>query len=183
MDNSKINLNEIYTEKEIQDIKKIIPTMSTLIMSNIGKLNKYPNIAFSSNEKTKEGNSNQYIEKNKFIELILEKAQLIFKEENNIILTKSISYILEEIQKHLDNTNINKQFEANKLSKNKLGQNLNENIEFNKNDNFNKISPNKILILNKHIYLDTNHSPSIFNKNKSNEILPIRIRQKIILII
>ena len=178
MDNSKINLNEIYTEKEIQDIKKIIPTMSTLIMSNIGKLNKYPNIAFSSNEKTKEGNSNQYIEKNKFIELILEKAQLIFKEENNIILTKSISYILEEIQKHLDNTNINKQFEANKLSKNKLGQNLNENIEFNKQDNFNKISHNKKLILNKHIYLDTNHSPSIFNKNKSNEILPISARYK-----
>ena len=178
MDNSKINLNEIYTAKEIQDIKKIIPTMSTLIMSNIGKLNKYPNITFSSSSKKEEDNSNQYISKNKFIELILEKAQLIFKEENNIILTKSISYILEEIQKHLNNTNINKPIEINKLSKNKLGQNLNENIEFNKNDNFNKISPIKKLILSKHIYKDAHFSPSIFNKNKSNEFLPISARVK-----
>ncbi len=178
MDNSKINLNEIYTEKEIQDIKKIIPTMSTLIMSNIGKLNKYPNISFSSKEKTKEGNYNQYIDKNKFIELILEKAQLIFKEENNVILTKSISYILEEIQKHLDNTNINKKVGANKVTKNNFGQNLNENIEFNKKDNFNKISPNKNVILNKNIYMDTPISPFIFNKNNSNEFLPISARIK-----
>jgi len=178
MDNSKINLNEIYTEKEIQDIKKIIPTMSTLIMSNIGKLNKYPNISFSSKEKTKEGNYNQYIDKNKFIELILEKAQLIFKEENNVILTKSISYILEEIQKHLDNTNINKKIGTNKVTKNNFGQNLNENIEFNKKDNFNKISPNKNVILNKNIYMDTPISPFIFNKNNSNEFLPISARIK-----
>ena len=178
MDNSKINLNEIYTEKEIQDIKKIIPTMSTLIMSNIGKLNKYPNISFSSKEKTKEGNYSQYIDKNKFIELILEKAQLIFKEENNVILTKSISYILEEIQKHLDNTNINKKIGTNKVTKNNFGQNLNENIEFNKKDNFNKISPNKNVILNKNIYMDTPISPFIFNKNNSNEFLPISARIK-----
>jgi len=178
MDNSKINLNELYTEKEIQDIKKIIPTMGPLIMSNIGKLNKYPNIAFSSDEQTEEGNLNQYIDKNKFIELILEKAQLIFKEENNIILTKSITYILEEIQKHLDNTNLNIKFETNKLTKNKLGKKLNENLEFNKKDNFNKASSNKNIIPNKYIYRDNCFPHSSFNKNKSNEFLPIFTRNK-----
>jgi hypothetical protein len=94
MDNSKINLNEIYTAKEIQDIKKIIPTMSTLIMSNIGKLNKYPNITFSSSSKKEEDNSNQYISKNKFIELILEKS---FVENSFVVLYAKLCRILCEI--------------------------------------------------------------------------------------
>ena len=130
------------------------------------------------NEKAREANSNQYIDKNKFIELILEKAQYIFKEENNTILTKSISYILEEIQKHLDNTNLNKKFGTDRFTKNKLILNPNENIELNKKDNFNKISPNKNLILNKHFYRDMHSPPFVFNKNKSNNHSPLSARIK-----
>ena len=150
MDNSKINLNNLYTEKEIQDIKKLIPSISPLIISNIDKINKYPNISFLSKEKSKEDSFNQYINRNNFIELILEKAKLIFKEENNVILTKSMSYVLEEIQKYLDNSNLNKKVKTNKLKKNIFSPNLKEKIQLNGKDNyFNKISPNKYLLLNR----------------------------------
>ena len=179
MDNSKINLNHLYTEKEIQDIKKLIPSISPLIISNIDKINKYPNISFLSKEKSKEVSFNQYINRNNFIELILEKAKLIFKEENNVLLTKSMSYVLEEIQKNLDNSNLNKKVKTNKLTKTIFSPNLKEKIQLNgKENNYNKISPKKYLLLNRNFSRSTHSPTSGFNKNKYNDFLPISCRIK-----
>ena len=124
--NNKINLNNLYTNKEIEDIKKIIPRIKPLIISNINQVNKNSNQSPLSKDIFQLKNSNQYIDKQKFIELILEKAQFIFKEENNIILTKSISYILEEIQKLLDKTKNKTKIEKKKLTKNSMSLNFDE---------------------------------------------------------
>ena len=103
--NFKINLNNIYTNKEIEDIKKIIPKLKPLItnVSNVNTINRHLNQNSLPKEIFQLKGLNHYIDKQKFIELILEKVKNIFKEENNIILTKSISFILEEIQKLIDN--------------------------------------------------------------------------------
>ena len=113
--NSKVNLNNLYSPKEIEDIKKIIPKLNILINSNINKNNRNPiNSYFAKNKTERKISRPNYIDRNEFIELILEKAKLQFKQENNIVLSKSISFIIEEMQK---NSNEPKKLRKNKFSK------------------------------------------------------------------
>ena len=169
---SKINLNYLYSKKEIEDIKKIIPKIKPLINSNINKINKFSNQSPES-KNINEGNFNQYIDKNKFIELILEKAKYIFKKENNIIFSKSISFVLEEILKML------KKNENNKLTKNSLSINLNPKIKASsKNINLYKRIPEKNQFLIKLNSGKGLFSPKSNRINKSNDFIPFSPNNK-----
>ena len=179
---NKINLSSLYTNQEIEDIKKIIPKIKPLIISNISninKINKYSNQSPLSKDIFQLKNSNQYIDKQKFIELILEKAQYIFKEENNIILTKSISYILEEIQKLLDKTKNKAKIEYKKLTKNSISLKFDENKIIKRN---NQISDRINQDKNKfNIKLSSSKSrvSSLSNdKNKTMEFIPFSPNNK-----
>ena len=126
--NSKVNLNNLYSPKEIEDIKKIIPQLNTLIVSNTNKNNRNPiNSYFAKNRTERKTSRQNYIDRNEFIELILEKAKLQFKQENNIVLSKSISFIIEEMQK--------KSNEPKKLRKNKFSKLTNNSNTINNNHN------------------------------------------------
>ena len=169
---SKMNLNYLYTKKEIEEIKKIIPKIKPLINSNINKMDKNSNLSHES-KNIIEDNINQYIDKNKFIELILEKTKNIFKQENNIIFSKSISFILEEIQKIKNEAKKKKKIENNNLTKNSLSINLNTKIKINsKNINLHKRSPDKnsfFIKLNRGKGL---FSPKSSRSDKSNDFIP-----------
>ena len=170
--NNKINLNNLYTNKEIEDIKKIIPRIKPLIISNINQVNKNSNQSPLSKDIFQLKNSNQYIDKQKFIELILEKAQFIFKEENNIILTKSISYILEEIQKLLDKTKNKTKIEKKKLTKNSMSLNFDENKTLKgNNQNSDRKSRDKIKFIIKLNSSKSQMSSNSNDKNKTNEFI------------
>ena len=88
----KINLSNIYTEKEIESLKKIFPQLSSLIISTPPKVQKTKNkkVSFASSK------INQYIEKEKFVKLITEILPNIFKGENSEILAKSLNIILKD---------------------------------------------------------------------------------------
>ena len=176
---SKINLNYLYTEKEIEDIKKIIPKIKPLINSNKNKINKFSNQSNETNNII-EDNFNQYIDKNKFIELILEKVKFIFKQENNVIFSKSISFILEEIQKNINESKKKKKNENNKLTKNSLSINLNRKFKTNnKNINLHKRSPDKNPFFIKINSGKGLFSPKSSRSNKSNDFMPYSPNNKI----
>ena len=120
---SKINLNNLFSQKEIDNIEKIIPEIKIMTNSNENNINENPN------KISQENTSNQFIDKNKFIELILEKAQLIFKEENNIAFSKSISYILKDIRQKLNESETKKKNEKIKLTKKSINLNSDEKIK------------------------------------------------------
>ena len=73
----KINLSNIYTEKEIDSLKKIFPNLSSLIITYPAKLSNH-----SSPNKSK---NFQFIEKDKFVKLIMEKMLHSLKGENSEI--------------------------------------------------------------------------------------------------
>ena len=88
----KLNLSNIYTEKELESLKKIFPKLSSLIIEVPYKVNKTKNKRIS----LVSSKINQFIEKDKFVKLITEKMQNIFKGENSEILAKSIDLILKD---------------------------------------------------------------------------------------
>ena len=174
---TKINLNNIYTQKEIEDIEKIIPNLKSLIISNIKNINKNQKL-FPKNE-SKEIEPHQYIDKNKFIELILEKAKIIFKEENNIVLTKSISYILKEIHRLLDESKHSRNKERDKLTKNSNNLNLSQKFQIKNQKSFvQRKSPEKNTIFIKLNSPKGLFSPTNRQKNKKIEFIPFSINNR-----
>ena len=179
--NSKVNLNNLYSPKEIEDIKKIIPQLNTLIISNINKNNRNPTNSYFAKNRTERKTSRQnYIDRNEFIELILEKAKLQFKQENNIVLSKSISFIIEEMQK--------KSNEPKKLRKNKFSKLTNNSNLINNNYNKKLIERNILTQKNspsKNPFFNNINTPSIrdyssrsHSKKFSNEYFPY-LRKKL----
>ena len=86
--NSQINLSKIYTEKEIEYMKKLFPKLTSLITLTPSNTSK--RLSIQSNPK-----SNQMVEREKFVKLITDKMMNVFKKEDSEILGKSISYILK----------------------------------------------------------------------------------------
>ena len=84
--NLKINLSNIYTEKELEQIKQLTPKLSSLIITPNAKKVKISNILPQKITKM-----NQFIDKEKFVKIILEQILNIFKDEENEILSKSIT--------------------------------------------------------------------------------------------
>ncbi len=177
---SKINLNSLFSQKEIEDIKAIIPKINPLIFRNINKINKYTNKSYYSKSKLSRSDSyEEYIDKNKFIELILEKAKLVFKEENNTILTKSISFIIGEIQKCFSESKEKRKKNFSKLTNNSYSMNFENAFKLNeKNIIYRKNSPNK-----NPFFININSQSRGFSslrnsKSKSKEMIPISANKR-----
>ena len=83
---TKINLSSIYTEKEIESMKKLFPKLSSLITTNPSKSTKRSSMKVSK--------PSQFIDKEQFVKLIAEKMMNTLKKEDSKIIEKSISYIL-----------------------------------------------------------------------------------------
>ena len=176
--NAKINLNNIFTPKEIEDIKKAIPKINTSIIQNINKKNKNPNNSlFSKNKISRNSSYRQYIDRNKFIELILEKIKLIFKEENNVILFKSISFIMEEIKKMINESKKVRKNELSKLTNTTSLMNFDYNIKVNEKNLFshkNSANINPFFVKMNSSWRDCSSRSN--SKNKSNDYIPFQMK-------
>ena len=139
----KINLSNIYTEKEIDSLKKIFPNLSPLIIT-------YP--------PNKSSKISQFIEKDKFVKLIIDKMLHSLKGENSEILAKSFELMLN------DNNTQKKEEKKNKRKTVKIAKNL---VDFNEKSKLNGeiIFPSKIP--KKNILLDK-YINSTKNKNSVN---------------
>ena len=170
---SKINLKNIYTQKEIEDIEKIIPSLKPLISENIKNLTKNQKPKKFLKNISKDIEPSQYIDKNKFIELILEKAKIIFNEENNALLTKSISYILDEIHKFSKESKPSRNLAQDKLTKNYVTYNLGEKLKIKDKKSFlQRKSPEQNTIFMKLNSGKGKFSPHIKQRNKNNGLIP-----------
>jgi hypothetical protein len=177
--NRKLNLNSIFTPKEIEEIKKNIPKINALIAQNSNIKNKNLNNSnFSKNKISKDSLHLNCIDKDKFIELILEKAKLIFKEENNIILFKSISFIMDEIQKMVNESKKQKKKKLSKITNTDNSTNFDYCIRLNeKNLYSHKNSPSKNPFLVKTNTHGRDYSSRSNSKIKTSELFSYKIKK------
>ena len=111
---NKLNLSEIYSNEEIKLLKKSIPDINNMIyLASNSELNSTKDSKlfndrvnphqlqyryFPPTKKMKNSNNNSFfIDKEKFYTLILEKIKRFLEQEENILLSKSISLIINEI--------------------------------------------------------------------------------------
>lgn len=160
----KINLSNIYKEKEIESLKKIFPQLSSLIVSLPSKSSK-----LSSLKSTK---LSLFIEKEKFVKLISEKMIDTFKSEGSEILAKSLPYLLDNASNDIEIKKVSA-FKRNsdntaKLTKNQIYVDF-SGKEKNNGDEvmFKKKSPKKILLNDKNAKNRTNY-PQIKRKMNIN---------------
>ena len=109
--NSQINLSKIYTEKEIEYMKKLFPKLTSLITLTPSNTSK--RLSIQSNPK-----SNQMVEREKFVKLITDKMMNVFKKEDSEILGKSISYILKSDEVSSKKNHRNTEISAKTLKSN-----------------------------------------------------------------
>jgi hypothetical protein len=177
--NRKLNLNSIFSPKEIEEIKKNIPKINALIVQNSNiKNKKLNNSHFPKNKISKDSLHLNCLDKDKFIELILEKAKLIFKEENNIILFKSISFIMDEIQKMVNESKKQKKKKLSKITNTDNSTNFDYCIRLNeKNLYSHKNSPNKNPFLVKTNTNCRDYSSRSNSKIKTSELFSYKIKK------
>ena len=118
-DSSQINLSNIYTDKELESMKKIFPQLSTLITSNPSTATT-KRLSFQQNPK-----SNQFVEREKFVKLITDQMMNMLNKEESEILGKSISYLLKSDDANIDKHRRNTQISA-KTFKNNYFKNISE---------------------------------------------------------
>jgi len=111
-DSSQINLSNIYTDKELESMKKIFPQLSTLITSNPSTATT-KRLSFQQNPK-----SNQFVEREKFVKLITDQMMNMLNKEESEILGKSISYLLKSDDANIDKHRRNTQISAKTLKNN-----------------------------------------------------------------
>ena len=142
--NIKINLSKIYSEKELEQIKKLIPNLSTLIFTSSEKSRKLSNVSSPKAKKVY-----QFIEKDKFVKIILDQILNLFKSDESEIISKSLYYLLNDNNNKSVKEIVNKRnSEITKLTKNHIFVNLAEKTK-NKGDNIfkQKKSPNKKILI------------------------------------
>ena len=118
-DSSQINLSNIYTDKELESMKKIFPQLSALITSNPSTATT-KRLSFQQNPK-----SNQFVEREKFVKLITDQMMNMLNKEESEILGKSISYLLKSDDANIDRHRRNTQISA-KTFKNNYFKNISE---------------------------------------------------------
>ena len=118
-DSSQINLSNIYTDKELESMKKIFPQLSALITSNPSTATT-KRLSFQQNPK-----SNQFVEREKFVKLITDQMMNMLNKEESEILGKSISYLLKSDDANIDKHRRNTQISA-KTFKNNYFKNMSE---------------------------------------------------------
>ena len=156
----KINLSNIYTEKEIDSLKKIFPNLSSLIITY---QMKSPNQ--SSPNKLK---ISQFIDKDKFVKLITEKMLHSLKGENKEIILKSFELMLNDnnVPKKEEKKNKRKTV---KIVKNNILTEYNEKSKINGELIFQTKIPKKNILLDKYINSTKNkNSVNVNLRNISN---------------
>ena len=118
-DSSQINLSNIYTDKELESMKKIFPQLSALITSNPSTATT-KRLSFQQNPK-----SNKFVEREKFVKLITDQMMNMLNKEESEILGKSISYLLKSDDANIDKHRRNTQISA-KTFKNNYFKNMSE---------------------------------------------------------
>ena len=118
-DSSQINLSNIYTDKELESMKKIFPQLSALITSNPSTATT-KRLSFQQNPK-----SNKFVEREKFVKLITDQMMNMLNKEESEILGKSISYLLKSDDANIDKHRRNTQISA-KTFKNNYFKNISE---------------------------------------------------------
>ena len=171
--NEKINLKDIYTEKEINVLKETFPNIIPLISSDT-------NIKF--NKTSFDNNINQYIDKNFLIEIIVKALKLSLNKKNNQILSKLISFAGDEIHSIIGNPERNgKSMIESKsakdsytfISRNKKYMNYKKKIR----SDLLKINTDRNIFLNKNHnndYYSCEYFPLTCNNNKFNSTKNIK---------
>ena len=155
----KINLSNIYTEKEIDSLKKIFPNLSSLIITYPAKLSNHS----SPNKYSK---NFQFIEKDKFVKLIMEKMLHSLKGENSEILAKSFELMLNEnnVPKKEEKKNKRKTV---KIGKNHIFVDFNEKSKINGELIFQNKIPKRNILLDKYINCTKNKNSVNVNLNNN----------------
>ena len=156
----KINLSNIYTEKELDSLKKIFPNLSSLIIT-------YPSKLSNNSSPNKSSKISQFIEKDKFVKLIIDKMLHSLKGENSEILAKSFELMLNDnnIQKKEEKQNKRKTV---KIAKNHILVDYNEKSKINGEVIFPTKIPKKNILLDKYINSTKNKNSVNVNFNLRN---------------
>ena len=160
--NQNINLSAIYSDKELESLKKIFPKLSSLIIAFPCK-----SVERGSLKPTK---FNYFIEKNKFVKLITEKMTNILKKEDSEILARSLSYILNNDPGLKNMTTNGNVVDSAKSTKNQIHVNLTEKQKNNGETVFFKQKTQNKKILKE---------PNSKNKNNKNHFPYIRKSMKL----
>ena len=155
---TKINLSNIYTEKEIESMKKIFPKLSSLITSIPSLPAKRPSTNVTKSDK--------YVDRDQFVNLIKEKMMNTLKKEDSEIIAKSLSYILPDqtMQKKEKKNKRNSQISGN-LTKNHISMNVAEKSKINGDIIFFQKKPKK--------------KASLYEKNTRNKNNFVQIKKSI----
>ena len=184
---SKLNLSEFYNKEEIKLLKKTIPDISNMIyLASNNELNSnytskiindwenpsnYQYRYLSPLRKLKNNlNTSFLIDKEKFYILILDTAKHIFEKEQNFLLSKSISLIMEEI------LNLSKILKQN-LIYNKFFKSIKNtkilSYSINKDKSFQNIKTKNISVISK----NNSKKKKIYQRNtNTNENLKILVK-------
>ena len=155
---TKINLSNIYTEKEIESMKKIFPKLSSLITSIPSLPAKRPSTNVTKSDK--------YVDRDQFVNLIKEKMMNTLKKEDSEIIAKSLSYILpEETQPKKEKKNKRNSQISGNLTKNHISMNVAEKSKINGDIIFFQQKPKK--------------KASLYEKNTRNKNNFIQIKKSI----
>ena len=154
----KINLSNIYTEKEIESMKKIFPKLSSLITSIPSLPAKRPSTNVTKQDK--------YVDRDQFVNLIKEKMMNTLKKEDSEIIAKSLSYILpEETQPKKEKKNKRNSQISGNLTKNHISMNVAEKSKINGDIIFFQQKPKK--------------KASLYEKNTRNKNNFVQIKKSI----
>ena len=182
---AKLNLSEFYNNEEIKLLKKTIPDISNIIyLASNNELNtkinndkanpyNYQYRYLSPLRKIKNNiNTSFLIDKEKFYILILDTAKHIFEKEQNFLLSKSISLVMEEI---LNMSKIIKQnLIYNKFFKSiKNTKILSSSINKDKDKSFQNVKNKNISVISK----NNSKKKKIYQRNtNTNENLKILVK-------
>jgi hypothetical protein len=160
----KINLSNIYTEKELDSLKKIFPNLSSLITA-------YPVKTSNSSNPIESNKVSQFIDKDKFVKLITEKMLNSLKGENSEIIAKSFGIILNDNKdtKKEEKEKSKKQRKTVKITKNRIFVDFTEKQKTNGDLIFFPTKlPKKNIILDKYINSTKNKNNVNVNFNLKN---------------
>ena len=173
----KLNLDKIFTNEEINSLKKTFPSIKILTMENNVNINKQ-NSSKSKLNHEENLKVKAFVYKKSFYKFILENAKKKYEQEgNNYIMVKSLSCIIDDLfyeDKNLKLINSKKLLIHNNIDKNKK----NEKNNFNKiKQMFNISLTEKKININNNDITDANINKEISNKiNKDEKII---LRNKI----
>ena len=175
----KINLSNIYTEKEIESMKKIFPKLSSLITSIPSLPAKRPSTNVTKSDK--------YVDREQFVNLIKEKMMNTLKKEDSEIIAKSLSYILpEETDPKKEKKNKRNSQISGNLTKNHISMNVAEKSKINGDIIFFQQKPKKKASLyekntrNKNNFVQIKKSINLDVNNISNNTMKSKFGKKYI---